>query len=378
MARCRYLLLILLTASAAHADFTIAVLPDTQIYARQFPEIFVSQTQWIRDNAQQDNIVFVLHEGDIVNRGNSPDHVFQWDNADEAISLLDGVLPYSLAVGNHDMGSNGEAENRDTTNYNLYFPFTRYQAQPWYGGHLGDDNDNHYVLFESGGMAFMVITLEFGPNSEMVAWANQIVSAHPDRRVIVLTHCYTFHDDTRVGQGDPWNPHTYGIDAIDDPHDGDELWDQFVRCHENIFLVLSGHVLGDGLGRLTSVGTFGNAVHQVLANYQMLPNGGEGWLRLLRFKPAENLISVTTYSPWLDAFATDAQNEFDLTYPMSVAGDWDGNGQVDLIDYDAYLDCVSGPDATGPSRGCDVFDFDADADVDLADLGRFQSLFDGG
>ncbi len=374
MTRRHLLILALPPIAVARADFTIAVLPDTQIYARQFPEIFVSQTSWIRDNAAEEDIVFMLHEGDIVNRGNAPDHVYQWDNADVAISLLDGVVPYALAVGNHDLGPNGEAEDRDTTHYNLYFPFTRYEAEPWYGGHMGDDNDNHYVFFEADGMAFMVITIEFGPNSEMVGWANEVVAAHPEKRVIVLTHCFTFHDDTRVGIGDSWNPHTYGIANIDDPHDGDELWEAFVRCHPNIFLVLGGHILGDGVGRLTQTGVFGNDVHQVLANYQMLDEGGQGWMRLLRFIPSEDRIEVATYSPWLDEVAIDGQNLFDLPYEMSLPGDWNGDGAADLADYEHYLACVSGPDADGVRSGCEPLDIDSDGDVDLRDFGAFQSL----
>ena len=369
-------ILCLISAQTVGADFTIVVLPDTQLYSQDFPEIFTVQTEWIRDNRDALNIVFVLHEGDIVNRGNNPNWAYSWENADTSLSILDGVVPYSLAVGNHDMGPNGDAENRDTTLYNQYFPYTRYESEPWYGGHMGSDNDNHYCLFRADGMDFMVITLEFGPNSEMVAWANDVVLAHPDRRVIVLTHCYTFHDDTRVGPGDSWNPHTYGINNVDDPHDGEELWETFVRHHPNIFLVTCGHILGDGLGRLTSSGDNGNPVHQVLANYQMLSDGGDGWLRQMTFIPSEDRIAVQTYSPWLFQSAEDEQNLFDLEYEMTIGGDWDDDGDVDLLDYERFLDCFSGPGVEIGSE-CGVFDLDGDNDVDLTDFGSLQEAFTG-
>ena len=48
------------------SDFTIIVLPDTQHYSDQFPEIYTSQTQWIAENKDDLNIVFVSHMGDIV------------------------------------------------------------------------------------------------------------------------------------------------------------------------------------------------------------------------------------------------------------------------------------------------------------------------
>lgn len=78
----------------------------------------------------------------------------------------------------------------------------------------------------------------------------------------------------------------------------------------------SGHILGDGLGRLTSIGDHGNAVHQVLANYQMKENGGNGWLRIMKFFPKKNKILVTTYSPTLKEYAGDEQNRFELKYIM--------------------------------------------------------------
>ncbi len=52
-----------------------------------------------------------------------------------------------------------------------------------------------------------------------------------------------------------------------------------------------------------------------------------------------------------------------------VPGDFDGDGDVDSADLDAFGDCASGPDHTPSDDHClAVFDFDEDADVDLHDL----------
>ena len=130
------------------------------------------------------------------------------------------------------------------------------------------------------------------------------------RRVIVVTHSYMYSDDTRVGPGDDWNPRRYAPNK----NDGDDMWEKFVRKHQNIFLVLSGHILHDGLGRLTSTGDKGNKVHEILANYQVRGKGGDGWLRIMTFQPARNKIVVTTYSPVLERYATDADNQFELEW----------------------------------------------------------------
>ena len=75
------------------------------------------------------------------------------------------------------------------------------------------------------------------------------------------------------------------------------------------------------VGRLTSVGDKGNKVHQILANYQTgvdgaSAKGGGGWLRIMKFLPAENKILVETYSPFLKEWKNDVQNKFELEYPM--------------------------------------------------------------
>ena len=117
--------------------FTLAVLPDTQFYCDtrlklskkwgngDLRRYFFDQTRWVRDNHKRLNIAFLVHEGDIV----QADAHEEWAIAKEAMSILDGHVPYCLCLGNHDMGfqkSNNKyggdiAVNR-TTHFNKYFP----------------------------------------------------------------------------------------------------------------------------------------------------------------------------------------------------------------------------------------------------------------
>src|SRR5262249_46687728 len=87
-----------------------------------------------------------------------------------------------------------------------------------------------------------------------------------------------------------------------------------LKNNPNLFLMLAGHICEEG--RRTDVFN-GNTVHTVLADYQCRANGGNGWLRILEFSPANNQIRVRTYSPYLNQFETDADSEFTLTYNMS-------------------------------------------------------------
>ena len=59
-----------------------------------------------------------------------------------------------------------------------------------------------------------------------------------------------------------------------------------------------------------------------------------------------------------------------------LAGDGDRNGTTDLLDYNRFADCVTGPDG-GVSSDCIVFDLDADGDVDDRDFAVLQIAFTG-
>ncbi len=61
---------------------------------------------------------------------------------------------------------------------------------------------------------------------------------------------------------------------------------------------------------------------------------------------------------------------------ISAPGDADADGDVDRFDYQAYLECVTGPEDPTPT-GCHLMDFDCNDAVDFADFGQFQLMFTG-
>jgi len=281
------------------SGFSVVLLPDTQFYSQKYPDNYIAQTMWVRKQRTKDNIKFVIHLGDIVQ---TPTNEPEWRNANRAMEIIDGVVPYSMAPGNHDM----VVKKRDSSLYNKYFSPARFNGRQWYGGHMGKNNDNNYCFFNAAGMKFMVLSLEFAPRDEALEWAAKVVKKHPDHRVIVVTHCYM-----RKTERDTACATAYKIEG----NSGEQIWEKLVRKQPNIFFVISGHVLGVGLQESTN--DAGGKVIEMLTDYQGLPNGGNGWLRSLRFVPKENKIYVRTYSPVLEEENDDEKESFTLEYVMT-------------------------------------------------------------
>ncbi|GAB3408135.1 hypothetical protein GCM10027515_24980 [Schumannella luteola] len=304
---------------AAAADqgsrFTLAVLPDTQFYSRYSASEFVprygkdpfqTQTQWIADHADELNIPFVAHLGDVVDQvGQSG----EWDAADRAMTVLeDAKIPYSIQPGNHDVLDS--SDNKMDTSYDLarepylqHFPVSRAAEQDAFGG-ADSTGLNRYSLFEAQGQTFMLLQLSWRASDETLAWADSVLKQHPDVPVIM-----TSHEVLNIA-ADGVSPSETGY--------GLRLWDGFIRSHDQVFLTLNGHF--HGATRLTKTNDFGNPVTEILWDYQMAYEGGNGYLGLLEFDLSGDRIVARTGSPWVLSKPTDALTSYDQ--PMMTA---DGN-----------------------------------------------------
>ena len=308
-------------------SWTLVLIPDIQKYTQSeiFSPILTTMMEWIRDNASQRNIALALQEGDITD-DNDDDGGIQWVRAKASLSLLDGVVPYVLATGNHDLGPGGNASTRDTL-LNDYFSASDHALiDPARGGILGgtmvpDELQNAYYDFTSpDGYRYLILSLEWGPRQEVVDWANQIVAEerYREHRAVLLTHSYLYtggarHDWNRFGNEQSGNPHRYDTSSLPGGvHDGEELWNELVSRHPNFKLTFNGHTARSsqgsettGVGFLTSTGDSGSAVHQMLFNTQHIGgNGGGGWIRLLEFFP-HSRVQVKTFSPFLASIGED-------------------------------------------------------------------------
>ncbi|MDO9633992.1 MAG: metallophosphoesterase [Paludibacter sp.] len=291
----------------------LIILPDTQHYVRDNPHIFQSQTAWIANNA--DSISFVIHVGDITNANNTT----QWPVAVSALSLMDGNVPYTFTPGNHDMGGNN-AQSRNTTLMNQYLPYSKYSLLPNFGGayQVGQMDNTWHKFSTHDGYHFIILSLEFAPRNAVLAWAGEMIKAFPSHNIIINTHAYMYSDEKRHSDlyEHKWTPSTYGLyaESDGDANDGEQMWDKLVKLYPNILMVVSGHVLNDGTGTLVSDGDHGNKVYQMLANYQGgvigSENGGNGFLRIIDIDTENAKMYVRTYSPLLDEYKTEEDQEF--------------------------------------------------------------------
>ncbi len=86
-------------------------------------------------------------------------------------------------------------------------------------------------------------------------------------------------------------------------------------------------------------------------------------------------------SPELAAFGGTKNDSSSVTADATVnirrLGDSDGDGDVDLIDYAAFANCMNGPDQPPlqPTGCLEPFDADQDSDVDLSDAEAFSREF---
>ncbi|UZK67043.1 serine/threonine protein phosphatase [Sphingomonas sp. M1-B02] len=343
------------------------MIPDTQNYVDYrhqkwsgFPfdavEQFYAQMQWVAANARSagGDIVFATHMGDVwqhYSEWMDPEHAargFKWianggsevamspkahtrsfeiPAAIAAYQLIAGKLPFSVIPGNHDFDAlwtdpahppRPELKKAGLRHVGGLRGFQSafsdksqfFSGQPWYvGSHEGGADSAQ--IFTAGKCRFLHIGLQYHAPDASLAWATAMLRRFPGLPTIVSTHDYLARNGSRNLASNPDN-------SVLDRRDNNPqmLWDAFISRNDQIFLVLSGHVGGQGFSVETN--RSGKKVYQMMADYQgrgqTAKDGGaegsdvgDGWLRLLRFRLDADRpsIEVRTYSTHYGKFASE-------------------------------------------------------------------------
>lgn len=269
-------------------EFSFVWFTDTQYYSESYPHIYESQVKWMVEQADNLNLKYVFHTGDLVDKHYD---MKQWVVADRNMKILDDAgIPYGVLAGNHDVGH----KEIDYTTYYKYFGDHRFEDRPYFGGSYLN-NRGHYDLISAEGNDFIMIYMGWGVDEDGIKWMNDVLEKYPNRKAILNFHEYLLASGSRSPIAD-------------------KIYEEVVKPNKNVFAVLSGHyhnaqTLVDEIDD-NGDGETDRVVYQMLADYQAGPEGGQGFLRILTFNPETNTMDVKTYSPYLDTFNFYDPKEF--------------------------------------------------------------------
>lgn len=310
-------------------SFSMIMVPDPQSYTKFAANqpLFDLQTAWIAQNIDRLNIKAALFTGDMVEQTGKQIYApmpndyngdqtgrQQWEAVSRALSRLDHRVPYVVAQGNHDIGEI-TATDRHTIMHEYITPersicFEKTLVSTcanWQGVHTMENSA--YEFKDNAWGDLLVITMEFAPRDEAIAWAKELTEsdAYKNHKVIILVHSWLNTAGDRItSEGYTLRPCNWA----------DDVWKKLVYPSKNIVMVLSGHsgaapkIEGDVAStnfKPTSSyrvdkAADGRDIPQMMFNSQQGDgdwngNGGDCWLRILEFKPDGKTISVRTFSP---------------------------------------------------------------------------------
>lgn len=313
----------------SEGSFSMIMVPDPQSYTKFAANqpLFDLQTAWIAQNIKRLNIKAALFTGDMVEQNgkitskplpnpHNGDQTGrqQWEAVSRALSRLDNRLPYVVAQGNHDIG-HITATDRHTIAPEYIYPERNIKFEDclvstcanFEGVHTMENSAYEFRTETWGNL--LVITFEFAPRDEVLAWAKQLIESneYKNHKVIIITHSWLDTAGNRIANEGytvrPWNV-------------PENIWKKLVYESKNISLILCGHTgnapkIAENVANTNYKPTSsiridkaadGRDIPQMMFNSQQGDgdwngNGGDCWLRILEFKPDGKTISVRTFSP---------------------------------------------------------------------------------
>ena len=277
--------------------YSFAVIGDMQALNYYYPDYVDNMFEWIANNVENKKIKRVIGLGDMTEKSN-PD---EWSRAKAGYQLFDGKVDYSIVRGNHD----------NAVKYKVMFPWSTYKDTV--DGSYSNDMLNTYDVFSIGDVKYLMLNLDFGPNDKILEWAGNICEQYPDHNVIINTHAYLYLDGAPITADDHCPPIGNGGN-----NNGDDMWEKFVSKHENIVLILCGHMAGNKLVLSKDVGENGNVVSTLLintSNVEKNNNAPLGLVALLYFSEDGKNVEVEYYSTITNRYYRSI-NQFSFTLDL--------------------------------------------------------------
>ena len=284
-----------LFSSAVYAEkMKVLLIGDTQKVSDLAPADYSTMTQWIVDNTASQGIAFVLHMGDLTENSKATN----WPVAQTAMFKMDNVVNYVMTVGNNDLINDANANN-----FNQYFPLSHYNTNPAFVSNY-DRFTNNAWKFDNAGVPWLVVSLRNAPTTDALTWAENLISANPDRKVIILSHDIS----------------TSGVLSTQ----GTIIWNR-VKKYSNILFMFCGHVNSN---RLELTGDHGNKVYVVCTDYQ---NGGAGESTYMGIAEFDTFIGTADFWSYSPKYSTRKDTPGATYYSASSTWSWIGLKFIDNL-----------------------------------------------
>ena len=176
------------TPTPAPTPFSLVLLPDTQALAyngnKPDASAFPQLRDWIESHRESDNILGVLHTGDIVDNGFKE---WEWDNVAPLLEAIHDDVFFFPVAGNHDIGTKAKS-------YSAYLkrPFLNdYPAeQKFEGGKM------LYRVLSAGGEDILLLGIGWDAFKSRPAqkWIDQVLADHEGMPCILVTHGFLLSD----------------------------------------------------------------------------------------------------------------------------------------------------------------------------------------
>ncbi|MBQ3017079.1 MAG: metallophosphoesterase [Clostridia bacterium] len=351
--------------------YSFAVIGDTQnlnIYdVNNKTEHMKGLYNWILANKDSKNIQYVMGLGDITQayyRGyQSGVWEEEWVNAKEAISLLDGKIPYSLVRGNHDItaGFNGAfgvgnkyytdlaalAATKDSVDEN---------GRPMAGFLNADKIEDTYRKVIIGDHKYIIFTLDWHPTEECLTWVDTVLAENSDYQAIITIHSFITRDGTITDDYEdtfPYEnltgtrPNWEEVSASGGNVFPKVLWESVLSKHKNVEMILCGHIDEDDIITTQLEGENGNTVTAMLINPQTIDSTVEpvGMVAMFYISADGKVMNVEYVSTVREAANKNAylgnQNQFEVRLDYTVSETNNGwtetpHGSILTEIYNAY------------------------------------------
>ena len=253
--------------------------------------------QYIADTADERKLEHVFVLGDMTdlgykNDGNLASGYYttpltkEWEIVSEAISKLNGVVPYSIVRGNHDdymmddyfnvpayknqfngcggFYSDSNAKWTDISGVSKSREGDNSGAWVYWSAKTGRHTEtvaNSWKTVNVQGTDYLFITIDFNPTDNVLKWVDDTLKNFPDHKAIITTHSYLNGSGEVISSDSGSTMYLFG-------NPGTVLWDEVLSKHENVFMIVSGHTGGVAPTYSYNTGVHGNEVLQVLVDPQ--------------------------------------------------------------------------------------------------------------